>query len=307
MIATFFKNSSVFSYLLSLALLAVVVYGQGETGPSLIRINTEKSTALFLLSLCLLAVDWTVKKQYWAKQANFHLLFFPLFVFALPLGNWNNWMLVFLFFVWIAFTYLVALDQSTGNISKVFNAFFFFFSGSLFFPQGIILLPLLWWVMGVKGAFNHSTFLVSIVPIAALFLLEVVILYFFPEGTLIPEIDLSAISFSHPLQALFRMNLWWIIFLLLFFFSLFKHYVDMGSKSASYGAGMIGLFVMTIVAILFGLAFQKQSHFAWVFFLMPLTALSTRLFEEIHRSWLRELIVLVIVALVFFGKFGFPA
>lgn len=294
------------SYLLSLALLAVAVYSQGETQGTLVLITTKKTHALFLLSLCMLAVDWSVKQRYWATQANYHLFLFPFFVFALPVETWQNWLLVFFFFLWIAFNYIVAIDQSGGIISKVFNAFFFFFMGVLFFPQAIIVLPLLWILLLIKKAMNLQSFVLSLVPFVALYLIEVSIVYFLPNSVLIPSFDFSKMVLSFPLKEGLRSNLWWGTMLLLTLFAVLKHYIDMGTKSASYGSGMISLFIMTVMAILFGVFFQSQSSFAWTLFLMTLMALSTRLFEGIKRLWLREGFFYVIITLLLLGKYGFP-
>lgn len=294
------------SYLLSLALLAVVVYSQGETQGTLVLITAQKNFALFLLSICMLAVDWSVKQRYWATQANYHLFLFPIFIFAFPIETWGNWLLIYFFFLWIAFNYIVAIDQSGGIITKVFNAFFFFFIGVLFFPQGIIVLPLLWILLMIKRALNFQSFFLSLVPIVALYLIEVSIVYFSPSSVLIPAVDFSNLVLSLPLKEGFRFNLWWGTMLMLSLFAVLKHYIDMGTRSASYGSGMIGLFIMTVIALFFGVFFQSQSSFAWTLFLMTLTALSTRLFEEIKRVWLREGLFFVIMALLFMGKYGLP-
>jgi hypothetical protein len=305
-ISSIFKKSGVLSYLLSFALLAVVVYSQGETQGTLILITAKKNQALFLLSLCMLEVDWSVKQRYWATQANYHLFLFPFFILAFPLETWRNWLLVFFFFLWIAFNYIVAIDQSGGIIKKVFNAFFFFFIGVLFFPQGIIVLPLLWILLLIKKALNLQTFFLSLVPIVALCLIEVSVVYFLPNNVLIPPFDFSKVVISLPLKEGVRLNLWWGTMLMLTFFAVLKHYIDMGTRSASYGGGMICLFIMTVMAILFGIFFQSQSSFAWTLFLMTLTALLTRLFEGINRLWLREGFFYIIIALLLLGKYGFP-
>lgn len=294
------------SYLLSLALLAVVVYSQGETQGTLVLITAQKNFALFLLSICMLAVDWSVKQRYWATQANYHLFLFPVFIFAFPIETWGNWLLIYFFFLWIAFNYIVAIDQSGGIITKVFNAFFFFFIGVLFFPQGIIVLPLLWILLMIKRAFNFQSFFLSLVPIVALYLIEVSIVYFSPSSVLIPAVDFSNLVLSLPLKEGIRFNMWWGTMLMLSLFAVLKHYIDMGTRSASYGSGMIGLFIMTVIALFFGVFFQSQTSFAWTLFLMTLTALSTRLFEEIKRVWLREGFFFVIMALLFMGKYGLP-
>lgn len=306
MISSFFKKSGVLSYLLSLGLLAVAVYSQGETQGALVLITAKKSFALFLLSLCMLAVDWSVKQRYWATKANYHLFLFPFFILAFPAETSGNWLLVFLFFLWIAFNYIVAIDQSGGIVKKVFNAFFFFFIGVLFFPQGILLLPLLWLLLFIKRSLNLQSFFISLVPIMALYLIEVSVIYFLPNSVLIPPFDFSNVVMSLPIREGVRFNLWWGIMLVLSLFAVLKHYVDMGTKSASYGAGMISLFIMTLMAILFGVFFQSQSGFAWTLFLMTLTALSTRLFEGIKRLWLREGLLYIIMTLLLLGKYGFP-
>ncbi len=138
--------------------------------------------------------------------------------------------------------------------------------GCLFFPQGVILLPLLWLIILIKGVLSLQSFFVSTLPIVALLLLEVVIVYFFPNRAIFPAVDFSTIVFSRPWEPLFRLNLWRIILVVLFLVALFKHYFDMGTKSASYGTGMIAMFVTTAAGVLFGLAFQSQSYFAWIFF-----------------------------------------
>ena len=302
MISSFFKRSSVMSYLISIALLAVAVYSQGDTEGKLVLITVQKSVALFLLSVCMLAVDWTVKQRYWATEANYHLFLFPVFIFAFSVEIWGNWLLLYLIFLWIAFSYLVAIDQSGGIIKKVFNAFFFFYIGALFFPQGIIVLPLLWIVLTVKGALNVQSFFLSLVPIAALFLLEVCFVYFFPGSILIPSLDFSSLDFYFPMKEEMRHNLWWGVMLLLSLFAVLKHYVDMSTRSASYGSGIVSLFILTVMAFFFWVIFQTQTSFASVLFLMAITALSTRLFEEIKRGWIRELLFFIIIGLLFVGK-----
>ena len=301
-----FKKSGVFSYLLSIAILIFAVYSRGEIEGVFISVDFQKNVAFVVLCLCMLAVDWTVKQHYWATTANYHLLLFPVFILALPAELWDNWVLFFFFFLWIAFSYLIAIDPSGGNISKVFNAFFFYFVGCLFFPQGIVFLPFLWVVLIMKGAFNIRFVLISLLPILALFLLEVIIISFFPQTVLIPSVSFSKLVFLFPWEPVLRLNLWWAIMMIILLFSVFKHYIDMGTKSAAYGAGMKSLFALAVSALLFGLFFQTQSSFSWVVFLMGMTALSTRLFEDITRPWLRSLLLFCIIGLLLLGKYGLP-
>jgi TctA family transporter len=80
----------------------------------------------------------------------------------------------------------------------------------------------------------------------------------------------------------------------------------MGTKSASYGSGMIALFALAFTALLFTVLFQTQNSFSWVIFIMALMALSTRFFEDMKRAWLRELLFFGIIGLLLLSKYGFP-
>jgi hypothetical protein len=305
-ISSLFKKSGVFSYLFSIAILILAVYSKGEIEGSFISVDFKKNVTFVVLCLCMLAVDWTVKQHYWATTANYHLLLFPVFILALPVELWDNWVLFFFFFLWIAFGYLIAIDQSGRNIAKVFNAFFFYFTGCLFFSQGIIFLPILWFVLMLKGGLNLRVIVISLLPLLALFLLEIMIIYVFPQSRLIPEISFSSLVFSFSWESLLRLNLWLGILLVLLLFSVIKHYIDMGTKSASYGSGMIALFALAFTALLFTVLFQTQNSFSWVIFIMALMALSTRFFEDMKRAWLRELLFFGIIGLLLLSKYGFP-
>lgn len=273
MISSFFKKSGVLSYLLSLGLLAVAVYSQGETQGALVLITAKKSFALFLLSLCMLAVDWSVKQRYWATKANYHLFLFPFFILAFPAETSGNWLLVFLFFLWIAFNYIVAIDQSGGIVKKVFNAFFFFFIGVLFFPQGILLLPLLWLLLFIKRSLNLQSFFISLVPIMALYLIEVSVVYFLPNSVLIPPFDFSNVVMSLPIREGVRFNLWWGIMLVLSLFAVLKHYVDMGTKKRLLWSGNDKSFY-----------YDAYGHFIWSIFSKPKWFCLDTFFNDIDGS-----------------------
>ena len=115
-----------------------------------------------------------------------------LFVFALPLQQWHNWGVLCFFFYWVGLNFLVGIDQSGGQIKKTFNAAFFIFLGSLFYSPGLLFFPLVWVILSFQGGLDLRTFFISLLPLAALILLEVTFTFFFPESRL-----LTGISFKH--------------------------------------------------------------------------------------------------------------
>ena len=306
MILTLFNKSSIVSYLLALVLLGLAVYSHALDAGVRYPFDGERNLALVLLSCCMLAVDWSVKQRYWATKANYHLVFFSLFVYALPLAQWNNWTLIFFFFYWIGLNYSIGIDQPGGQIKKTFNASFFIFLGSFFYPPGLFLFPLLWVILYFQGGLHLKTLGISLLPLLSFWLLEVIVTFLFPESHLMSGFSYSTVNFELPWETPFRRNLWWILLLVVLLLSLFRHYIDMSAKSAAYGLGIYALLATALAGLTFVLFFQAQNKMSWLLLIMVVTALSTRLFEEIKRAWLRELIFLLILSFVLFGKHGSP-
>ena len=306
MILSFFNKSSVFSYLLALGLLGLAVYSHDFSPTQTDPFDAERKVALALLSSCMLAIDWVVKQRYWATKANYHLVFFSLFIFALPLQQWYNWATLFFFFYWVGLNFLVGIDQSGGQIKKTFNAAFFIFLGGLFYPPGLLFFPLAWVILSFQGRLDLRTFVISLLPLAALFLLEVTFSFFFPQSRLLTGISFTQVAFELPWNSSLRTNIWWLFLLLLLLFSALRHYIDMSAKSAAYGVGIYALLATALAGLVFVLFFQAQNQMAWLLPIMVVATLSTRLFEEIKRAWVRELLFLLFFVLLLFGKYGLP-
>ena len=164
------------------------------------------------------------------------------------------------------------------------------------------MFPLIWLVLLIHRLLNLRLFLVSLLPIASIYLLGIVINAMFPDIYFFQEINFSASNFTWEGFGSFRQNIWWIILLGLFFISMIKHYFSLRAKNASYGAGIISLSLLAFLSFLFALLLQQVSEVAWVLFLMVVAASSTRFLEEIKRPWLREAIVFFFVLLLLVGK-----
>ena len=116
-----------------------------------------------------------------------------------------------------------------------------------------------------------------------IYLLEVIFTFIFPQGFLIALPKIEQVEFSLPWTSIFH-NLWWLLLLLLLLFSMFRHYIEMSTKSAAYGLGIYVLWATAAMAIGFGLFFQSQSQWAWLLLIMTISALSTRFFEGIKET-----------------------
>lgn len=298
----FFKKATAFSYILSLVLLYFVVNDHSQYWPSSPLVLTEKATLFLLLMACLLAVDWIVKQQYWATAGNFHLLIFVLGLFSLPELPSDNWIILFFFFFWVSFIHLINACRKENRIKGVFNAGFLIALGSFFFPEGAFTFPFIWIVLFIYGAMSPQTLMASTLPLGALFLLEVFLAEFIPGARLAVFPNTSNVLFSSPWKERAVENLWWICMLILFFLATTRRYIDINSKGATYRAGMFCLLATALIGLVFPLLFSQLSSALWILFIMALAALSSRFFEEIKKTWVRELLFMGYIGLILISK-----
>ena len=304
MITFFYKRANVFSYLTSMVILLFIINDQSKTFVTSTVVVAEKITTYTLLLLCMFAVDWVVKQQYWVRSANYHVFMFLLSIYALPYKQWDNWLLLFIFFFWIAYINIIDLSRSDEKIKSTFNASFFLCFGALFFNEGIVLFPFLWVVMIVQGTFNMQLWLVSLLPLGALKLLFVGLSEFLTGIQFFTPIQPIQYPFEWPRTLPFSSNLWWIVFVLIFLLSTIRHYVDVGSKGASYRSRVFSLFLLVILSFVFAMLFHGKTSFGWVLYCMALAALSGRFFEEIKKRWIRELFFILLTLFVLVSKKG---
>ena len=156
-----------------------------------------KSTfTLLLLSSCMLAVDWSVKQRYWASKANYHLVIFSFSVFALPIESWNNWLLMFFFFFWIALNYLVGIDPSGNQNKKFLMRSFSFYLEDCFTRKGLSSFLFYGERCPFKGDSMQEQRQFLYCRWFHFIYLEVIFTFIFPQGFLIALPKIEQVEFS---------------------------------------------------------------------------------------------------------------
>ena len=150
-----FNKSSVFSLPLCLLVWPFIAMTFSDSNRSF---DAKRKLALALLSSCMLAIDWVVKQRYWATKANYHLVFFALFVFALLSSNGTIGRPCALFY-WVGLNFFWDWPVWWTN-QETFNAAFFIFLGACFILQALVFS----FGMGYsffQGGLDLRTFVIS--------------------------------------------------------------------------------------------------------------------------------------------------
>lgn len=304
MIGLLFRDSSILSYIVAWLLLGLVIWLQAKgTDPTIFPLNNPNAViAFFLLSLCMIACDWIVKQEYWAKKGNYHLVVFPITFLSLPSLVWDNWKVLFILFFMIGYIVLLRMLRSGQELQKVFNGSFWVALGCLFFPEGLILFPFVWVLIALYNKLSFQTFFISVLPFGLIYLLEITLHFFSPQYSMIsiPNIKLLVGAFNWEFQ--FDHYIWLITCLVLVVFSFFRHNIDLNRKGVNYRSSVFTLYAIVIFALLLGFASQEKASLTWVLFLMSVSIISTRFFEEIKQGWLKEFFCYLFFATVLFNK-----
>lgn len=302
MITAIHKKATALSYIVSLIILYFVINQHSQAwSPSPVALG-QKLAIFFLFALCLFAIDWIVKQQYWASQGNYHLFVFVMGIFSLPKLPVENWITLYFFLLWVAYIHLLNACQSDNDVKGLFNAGFLLFLASFFFPEGIVLFPIVWVILLIHEAISTQTLTITLLPLFALLLLEVFLVELLPGFYLFPGLEASNIRLTSPWKQSIIDNFWWGSMLILFFLAIIRQNIDINSKGASYRAGMLSLIALGLTGILVALFFAHLSPLAWLLFIMVLAAISSRFFEEIKRVWISELLFLVYIAGILLSK-----
>ena len=305
MITFFFNKTTFISYLMAFVLLGLSVYIDGLLMVNKQVFTGEQAIAFLLLFIGMLAIDGTIKQQYWASKTNYHLYVFVVLTFVLPKAQWDNWMLIYLFLFWGAMTHLFFSIQKISKDKNIFNAGFLWGVATLFYPEAIVFYPTIWILLILQGTFHFKAIMLTVLPIVSLGLLEVSIRFFLGGATLFSTPDFSQLNVSFDFKNGMVANLWWGVILGIFILSFRSHLIDTRSKSASYVSGINSLFTLGLMAILFGFVMRTTSSFAWLLMVMITAILSTRFLEKIQKGWFRELMLLSLMIGACMSKFKF--
>jgi hypothetical protein len=302
MISLLFKRASILSYLIAFVLLGLTVYAEGILLNSNQQFVGEQIISFLFLSLLMLAIDWTIKRQYWAAQANYHLYVFVLLSFVLPKSGWDNWRLIYFFLFWLAITNIFSSIQSISKEKYLFNAGFFMGLAAMLYPEGIVFYPFIWVLLFLQEQFNAKAIVLTALPLFSLYLLEVILHFFLDGMTLFSFPDFSKLTLSFEFKQTILANLWWPFVLIIFIISSILHFIDTRSKSSSYVFGINSLFALGLMGLLIGFVTRNTSSYAWILFIMTTSTLSTRMLEMIKSTWIREGLLIALLAGVCLSK-----
>jgi hypothetical protein len=298
MITSLFSKSKPLNFIIVFfILLLAFVLGNSNSNDEAALIG--KVILFFACLLTILVLHFIISKNSLTQNNNYELLFFSLFLLAIPSTTASGNVLVANIFLLFALRRLITLRSQINVEKKLFDAAFwiamatlFYFWSGLFFILIIITLLLYTdnkikhWIIPFTG-----TATVFIIAASASIIWYDDILEIFNTSFLV-SYDFSNYNspqFLITITMLFSFGLWSSIFYL-------KSIKQ--KKKAFRPAFKVVLFAATISFFVIVLAPQKNGS-EFLFMFAPLAIIITNYVETIQEKWFKELFLTVLVLVPF--------
>lgn len=298
MITSLFSKSKPLNFII-VFLIMLLAFFLGNRSSIEDSVLIEKTILFFVCFLTILVFNFIVSKNSLTQNNNYEILFFSLFLLALPNTTSNGHILVANIFVLFSLRRLITLRSQINVEKKLFDAAFwiaiaslFYFWAGLFFVLIIITL-----LLYTDNKLKH--WIVPFTGTAAVILIGIsasIIWYdnFFGIFNINHTVSYDFSSYNAP-QYL-------ITFTVLFSFGLWSSIFYLKSikqkKKAFRPSFKVILFTAIISFLVIVLAPQKNgSEFLFIF--APLAIIITNYVETIQEKWFKEIFIAVLILVPF--------
>lgn len=306
MFTRFFGKSSFFNYTLILALFVGVFFFQISTAHSIDETQFQRGIqfgTFFVLFFLFFGLDWIVRIQYWNEKGVYHLFLFSFFFFLAPHDSIKAWHLLSLFFFWIGFIQILRLDKKNNFTKSVFNAALWMTISGLFINTNFFLFPLLWGILFCYNKLSTRSFLISLFPGIALFILGHLVEIFVPIQWF-KSFAFFEFQWNFPSITSLNQSVLLCCILILFFLVLRHHYRSFSQKGKQYLSSIFSLFLVFFGSLGFALFIDAKGGASFLLIALSFSALSGSYLERIKRKWIRELILIVLLVVGIYYKAG---
>jgi hypothetical protein len=298
MITSLFSKSKPLNFII-VFLIMLLAFFLGNRSSIEDSVLIEKTILFFVCFLTILVFNFIVSKNSLTQNNNYEILFFSLFLLALPNTTSNGHILVANIFVLFSLRRLITLRSQINVEKKLFDAAFwiaiaslFYFWAGLFFVLIIITL-----LLYTDNKLKH--WIVPFTGTAAVILIGIsasIIWYdnFFGIFNINPTVSYDFSSYNAP-QYL-------ITFTVLFSFGLWSSIFYLKSikqkKKAFRPSFKVILFTAIISFLVIVLAPQKNGS-EFLFLFAPLAIIITNYVETIQEKWFKEIFIAVLILVPF--------
>lgn len=298
MITSLFSKSKLLNFIIVflIMLLAFVLGNSGSIDSSVIL---GKAILLFVCFLTILVLNFIVSKNSLTQNNNYQILFFSLFLLALPNATANGNILLANIFLLFALRRLITLRSQISVEKKLFDAAFWIAIASLFYFWSVLffILIIITLLLYTDNKIRH--WIIPFVGIATVYIISVSVSIVWYDDFLEifntnPSVSYDFSSYNSPqyfitITMLFSFGLWSSIFYL-------KSIKQ--KKKAFRPSFKVILFTAIISFFITVLAPQKNGS-EFLFMFAPIAIIITNYVETIQEKWFKEVFVAIIVLVPF--------
>ncbi len=293
MFTKIFNKTSFWSYLVVL----FIFYGAVFNHYNVVLINSDENTAsltviLVLSTISLLLVEWTVRRQLFFEKSSYHLLFFALFFWLLPIKQWDVWIWISILLFWISFSQVLKLNIKEINKKNLFNAGFWLFFAALFKVDFLYFYLFLWGILYIRGQLNFRNIFLTILPIACFLIVWYALYVSIPNFPSIGTISFTTLEAPFLWDENYSINIKLIFILLSSVIIVVGILRKMGLKNQLYKTTISCILLMLVASIIMLFFSGSENFIAWASLLICLAIFSAKFFKRLPKSFVEIFFIL---------------
>ncbi|SDE47471.1 DUF6427 family protein [Ulvibacter litoralis] len=308
MLTSFFSKSNPINYLI----LGILIFASyfivffSETEMVLTAPIIGKRIGLGLIAVfAMLLLDFIIRKNHLTKNNTYGILFFTLFLLALPTVFSEGKLLVASIFILLSFRRILSFRSDKNSEKKILDASLWITLASFFYFWSLLFFIVLFVGLFRKPGDNYKEVLIPFVGFCALFTLGTVYYFITTDSfawffTWKPTISLDFSAYNQPqLLIPVAVLLTFLVWTGLWFF--FK--IARMQKKERPNAALIVLTL--VVCMVMALASPEKTGAEVFLIISPLAIIITNYLENTKEFWFKEVLLWLAVllpVLVFFLK-----
>ena len=298
MITSVFSKSRPINYILITTLLVLCfLLFQFQTNFNTISIFEigKKIVLLFLLVGSLFITNFITKKNGLSKDNSYTFLLFFVFLILFPKTLSNEFLIISNLFILLALRRLISMQSLITPKEKIFDASFWIFTASLFNFWCILFIFLVFFSIIFHVSRDYRNWLIPFIAFFTVLVVGVLGALIFNPNIIQNYVSQIVIDFDLKYIETIFQNIALSIYIITAFIAFVSMILILSSKLSNLQSSYRKIMFAFIIGLVVFFISPNKDNSSLIYTFVPVSIMLTNYLETIHKYWIKETILGIII------------
>jgi hypothetical protein len=298
MITSVFSKSRPINYILITTLLVLCfLLFQFQTNFNTISIFEigKKIVLLFLLVGSLFITNFITKKNGLSKDNSYTFLLFFVFLILFPKTLSNEFLIISNLFILLALRRLISMQSLITPKEKIFDASFWIFTASLFNFWCILFIFLVFFSIIFHVSRDYRNWLIPFIAFFTVLVVGVLGALVFNPNIIQNYVSQIVIDFDLKYIETIFQNIALSIYIITAFIAFVSMILILSSKLSNLQSSYRKIMFAFIIGLVVFFISPNKDNSSLIYTFVPVSIMLTNYLETIHKYWIKETILGIII------------